>query len=863
MYPVNPPFPIFTDVDGQPLEDGFIYIGVANENPEVQPISVFWDASGTIPAAQPIRTSGGYPVRNGTPAVIYCNSEYSITVRNKNGSFIYSAPTSATGITTTGRTIYVPSLPGVDPTGVNDSTDALTAAAADAQDGDTFDFGGGIYLVSYKGAAYSSTYGNVVMNFVGKRDISLLGNGATIKINNHNITLYGGLTFLNFKGSKRIRVSGFNFDMTFQGLNTSSLYYPFCGAITGIDTNSASPDFETINSDFIIEGNTFKLFHPYGNWATSGNPIDGDPNNGYKLFSIFMSGPYSPTSYDNQCRNLMIRDNTWKKGHNGYGIWFWSWNNCRVVNNVAEAWVTKYSTPTGAFGGAGVAWIRNIPFYTEGVVIEGNNMRSMPNSERTLGSGFEGSAQFYVQANNQGDIDSARGMTIVANNDVILGTGYAPTWQDEFVFFNAFGQLVIEGNNIDGHDGQTVTPGVGGVVGIYYDTKSNGGNGVASLTVNGNNFGPWFLGAAIVFFNGSSVSEYRRRCKQLIVTNNTQASGDFFLRMVDYSYATYEGCRYAVIANNVIDGTIPGAYPPPSGNNYGMAIAATQSTDTIIATGNVIVNKTYDMLTLSAFISASANFKRWGNNIKGITSPYYAANVFPTDVVDGSAQVIARSSDGNFQPYVRCINEQATPSEVQFYQQTTASYIIASNVLNTYAGGVAQTVTDSNVFRPAADNTKTLGGASYRWSVVYAGTGTINTSDERAKADIQDIDAAVLRAWSNVNYMQFKFADAVQQKGDGARWHFGLIAQRVKEAFEAEGLDAFKYGLLCYDEWADQYTEELVEVEETLPSGKTIKVMRGTGKMILTQPAGNRYGIRYEEALALECAYLRSKIAAL
>ncbi|GLO44142.1 hypothetical protein PPUN109347_07040 [Pseudomonas putida] len=28
------------------------------------------------------------------------------------------------------------------------------------------------------------------------------------------------------------------------------------------------------------------------------------------------------------------------------------------------------------------------------------------------------------------------------------------------------------------------------------------------------------------------------------------------------------------------------------------------------------------------------------------------------------------------------------------------------------------------------------------------------------------------------------------------------------------------------------------------------------------KPAGNRFGIRYEEALALECAYLRSKLSA-
>ena len=152
--------------------------------------------------------------------------------------------------------------------------------------------------------------------------------------------------------------------------------------------------------------------------------------------------------------------------------------------------------------------------------------------------------------------------------------------------------------------------------------------------------------------------------------------------------------------------------------------------------------------------------------------------------------------------------------------------------------------TDTETLRPRSDSTYSLGGASRRWTVVYADTATINTSDEREKEQIQDIDAAVLRAWGNVEYQQFKFKDAVLKKGSGARWHIGVVAQRVKEAFEAEGVDPFAYGILCYDEWEEQ--EEKYE--------------DGVGIVQQFQAAGNRYGIRYEEALALECAYLRSRL---
>jgi hypothetical protein len=89
---IQPTYPIFTETDGQPLEDGYIWIGQVNLDPQVNPINVYFDAALTIPAGQPIRTINGYPSRNGTPARLYVNSDYSIRVMNKNGSVVYSAP---------------------------------------------------------------------------------------------------------------------------------------------------------------------------------------------------------------------------------------------------------------------------------------------------------------------------------------------------------------------------------------------------------------------------------------------------------------------------------------------------------------------------------------------------------------------------------------------------------------------------------------------------------------------------------------------------------------------------------------------------------------------------------------------------
>jgi hypothetical protein len=91
-FPVEPPYPVFTDREGEPLENGYIWIGVANLDPQTNPVNVFWDGGLTIPAAQPIRTLAGYPVYQGTPSRFFANENYSIRVLDKNGTLVFASP---------------------------------------------------------------------------------------------------------------------------------------------------------------------------------------------------------------------------------------------------------------------------------------------------------------------------------------------------------------------------------------------------------------------------------------------------------------------------------------------------------------------------------------------------------------------------------------------------------------------------------------------------------------------------------------------------------------------------------------------------------------------------------------------------
>jgi len=163
---------------------------------------------------------------------------------------------------------------------------------------------------------------------------------------------------------------------------------------------------------------------------------------------------------------------------------------------------------------------------------------------------------------------------------------------------------------------------------------------------------------------------------------------------------------------------------------------------------------------------------------------------------------------------------------------------------------------DRVAVRPGNDNAVTLGAASQRFSEVFAGTGTINTSDGREKVQVE-ISDALLRAIERVDIAAFQWKDAIEKKGEaGARIHAGAIAQQVRDAFEAEGLDAARYGLFC----ADPVFETRIKAgrEKGPDMGpedfETVPVIDPeTGEQLV------RFGLRYDQLYALGLLALRRK----
>ena len=145
-----------------------------------------------------------------------------------------------------------------------------------------------------------------------------------------------------------------------------------------------------------------------------------------------------------------------------------------------------------------------------------------------------------------------------------------------------------------------------------------------------------------------------------------------------------------------------------------------------------------------------------------------------------------------------------------------------------------------------------LGSAGNAWKDCYLANAPVIVSDARAKTKTQDVDDKLLDAWSNIEIKTYKMISAVEKKGEKARYHIGYIAQDIQAECEKQGVNASDYGLFCYDEWDEQ--EEVSEEIETEKDGKIIKEKR------VIQPKrekGNSYALRYEEALVVECKYLR------
>jgi hypothetical protein len=81
------------DFAGRPLDNGMVYFGEPNKDPEFYPINIYSDSDLSIPLAQPVRTKGGFMYNTGKMTEVYASQyAYSVKIVDNYGAMVFYEP---------------------------------------------------------------------------------------------------------------------------------------------------------------------------------------------------------------------------------------------------------------------------------------------------------------------------------------------------------------------------------------------------------------------------------------------------------------------------------------------------------------------------------------------------------------------------------------------------------------------------------------------------------------------------------------------------------------------------------------------------------------------------------------------------
>lgn len=176
-------------------------------------------------------------------------------------------------------------------------------------------------------------------------------------------------------------------------------------------------------------------------------------------------------------------------------------------------------------------------------------------------------------------------------------------------------------------------------------------------------------------------------------------------------------------------------------------------------------------------------------------------------------------------------------------------------------------ITGASGIQPTSDNAIPCGGPANRFTVYWAASGTISTSDAREKTSVNSLSPAEIGAAKQLagELGTFRFLDAVAKKGDEARMHVGMTVQRAMEIMTAHGLDPLRYGFICHDSWPEKIIPARTEPRETglfsaegAPMVEEVEV-----EPARVVPAGDRYAFRTDELLLFIARGFDARLTAL
>ncbi len=274
----------------------------------------------------------------------------------------------------------------------------------------------------------------------------------------------------------------------------------------------------------------------------------------------------------------------------------------------------------------------------------------------------------------------------------------------------------------------------------------------------------------------------------------------------------------------------------------------------------------YKANTLVAICNLPALFRSGNNNGIGVQTPqcrHHVSNTgFPTPVVgvpggtlglyqnSGSTSFVGVLASGALGfTHELMLGSPEVPREGRVSYSSDAgdgSYQLSFWAKNTKLFAADITAAgDFSLLRSGP--TGNMGTAGTPWGTAYFQVAPVIVSDANYKEQIFELDEREKRVAIACKSLvrKYKLKESVVEKGADARWHVGVIAQDVAEAFRGEGLDPFGYGIVCYDEWEEQ--PEVQEVHEVLDEDGNVVVPYVAHRPYIA--AGSKYQIRYDELM--------------
>ena len=260
-----------------------------------------------------------------------------------------------------------------------------------------------------------------------------------------------------------------------------------------------------------------------------------------------------------------------------------------------------------------------------------------------------------------------------------------------------------------------------------------------------------------------------------------------------------------------------------------------------VQSSNAEVTNNTNMPTKEAFIM-TVYMANWKDNSIQVFCNYTGSKMYWRtwqaygDVWGAWRQVIG-SNGGNV-----TINNRLQLTGTQYPQIYGNGTSLQLGVDTNAAVGV---VLQGGVFREAGDGLLNLGNGSHRWAVVYAKTGSINTSDRNEKNTIADIDPEQAeKLIMGLKPSTFKFNDVTS-----GRTHWGLISQDIEELLPQIGMSDLDFAGFIKTPKTEDYYED---VPETVTDEETGEEKTVTRKELKTRTVEGEYvyALRYSEFIA-------------